>query len=225
MTRGSGKHQPRQPTVAPNTAAGRDIGLSDRQTGDRSPVPGGRPHIGNHPTVRQSVATAAPRPEFRGVMAHGVVPGPQTAHERAEAMRGPNTTHDPRPVFHGPGDTPPPPVPVYLVSRPNAEDQITDWSPRRLAAPATGTEPVHLVGKNSDRVQLLLLNEDASHHILISNEKAGIVQTTSAVLLPKGMTNYLKFPAQTDIWIISADSGTPTVSVIEIFAKNRGQRP
>lgn len=226
MSRGRGKHDVRQPTIEPGTAAGRDIGLSDRQTGDPSPIPGGRPHIRNAPSVRQSVATPAPRPEFRGVMAHGVPPGPQTAHERAEAMRGPNSTHDPRPVFHGPGDAPPPPVPVYVVENPNSVATILDSSMRRYTVPATGSEPIHLVGTNGDRVEIKLLNEDASHNILVGYDKASVQNgLTSVSTLPKGMTSYLSLPTKKDLWVISADSGTPIICAIEIFERDHGARP
>lgn len=225
MTRGRGKHTVREPEIEPNTAAGRDIGLSDRQSPKGSPIPGGRDHIGNALTVRRSVPTPAPRPEFREVMAHGVQPADHTPHERAEAMRGPNSAHDPAPVFHGPGAPPPPPVPVYKVANPNSESTIVDWSPYHVTVPANTGEPVHLVGSDSDRGVVLVLNEDATHNILISNTKAGVTSGSSYVTLPKGMTSYLKLPFQTDIWAISADTGTAAVSVIRTFEKSGGQRP
>lgn len=226
MTRGAGRNQARHPDeVQPNTATGRDIGLSDRQTGDPSPIPGGRPHIRNYPTVRQSVPTPVPRPEFRGVMAHGVPPGPQTAHERAEAMRGPNSAHDPRPEFHDPGSPPPPPVPVYVVENPNSQATVIDSSMRRYTVPATGSEPIHLVGTNSDRVEIKLLNEDSSHNILVGYDKASVQNgTTSVCTLPKSMSSYLTLPTKKDLWVISADSGTPIISAIETFERNDGQR-
>lgn len=225
MTRSRGKHTVRAPEIKPNTAAGRDIGLSDRQSPDGSPIPGGRDHIQNAPSVRRSVDTPAPRPEFREFMAHGVQPEDHTPHERAEAMRGPNTAHDPRPKFQGAQDRTPPPVPVFMVANPGNESSIMDWSPLRVTLPVTGSEPVHLVGTDSDRDELLLLNEDSAHNIVISNTKAGVVTGSSCVTLPKGMTSYLKVPLQTDVWAISADSSTAVVSVIRVFAKNGGQRP
>lgn len=234
MTRGKGKNVTRTtPAPEPNTAAGRDIGLSDRQTGDRSPIPGGRPHLSNAPSVRRSVPTTAPRPEFRGVMAHGVPPGPGTAHDRAESMRGPNSAHDPRPRFSDAGNPPPPPVPVYVVQKPNSHAPILGFAPRRYVVPAAGSEPIHLVGKNSDREELLLLNEDANHAIFFSNEKASVQQAanlpagetaTSVGTLPKGMTGYLKLPTQGDVWVVSADSGTPVICALEVAARDGGQR-
>ncbi len=225
MSRGRGKHTVREPDIEPNTAAGRDIGLSDRQSPKGSPIPGGRDHIGNHPTVRRSVPTPAPRPEFREFMAHGVQPADHTPHERAEAMRGPNSAHDPNPEFHSPGAKPPPPVPVYTVANPNSEATIVDWSPLHVTVATNGSDPTHLVGTDSDREEVLVLNEDASHSILLSNTKAGITSGSSYVTLPKGMTSYLKLPFKTDIWAVSADSGTPAMSVIRVFEKSGGQRP
>jgi hypothetical protein len=226
MSRGRGRHIVRPPEIEPNSAAGRDIGLSDRQSPDGSPIPGGRPHLQNPVTVRRSVPVPAPRPEFREFMAHGVQPEDHTPHERAEAMRGPNSAHDPLPTFYGPGQAPPPPVPVFVVENPNSEATIMDWSPRRFTLPANGAEPIHLVGTNSDREELLIINEDTAHNVFLSNTKAGLqTGTTSMVMLPKGMTSYLKLPFKTEVWAWSADSGTPLVSVIEVFEKNGGQRP
>lgn len=225
MGRSKGKHDTQRTTaIEPGTAAGRGIGLSARQSSDGSPIPGGRPHLGNASTVRQSVPVPDPRPEFRGDMAHGVQPGPGTAHERAEAMQGPNTAHDPRPVFRSPGQGPPPPVPVYVVSTPNAMSQMRDSSMRRYTVAATGGEPTHLLGTNSDRTEVMLLNEDATHPILIASTKANTGQATSIAVLPKGMASYLCLKTQGDLWAISSDSGTPTISIIEVFSKDGSQR-
>src|SRR6185503_10746911 len=100
-----------------------------------------------------------------------------------------------------------------------------DWSARRFTLPANGAEPTHLVGTNSDREELLIMNEDASHNIYLSNTKAGVqTASSSMVVLPKGMTSYLKLPFKTDVWAVCADSGTPLVSIIEVFERNGGQR-
>jgi hypothetical protein len=225
MSRGHGKRTQRTTEIAPNTDAGRNIGLSDRQSPNGSPIPGGRPHLGNHPTVRQSAATKPPRPEFRGVMAHGVPPGPQTAHERAEAMRGPNTARDPRPQFSAPSDVPPPPpVPVYEVAAPNAVAEIRGGTFRRYTVAATGTEPTHALPENPRRIEFQIINESATSNVLMAHTRGDTGQTTSVGLLPKGMTSYQKFVFQDDLWLISADSGTPTVSIIETTGKSGRHR-
>jgi len=225
MTRGHGKRTQRTATIEPGTDAGRNIGLSDRQSADGSPIPGGRPHLGNHPTVRQSTPTPAPRPEFRGVMAHGVPPGPGTAHERAEAMRGPNSARDPRPKFQTPSDPPPPPpVPVYEVTAPGSVAEIRGGSFRRYTVNATGGEPTHLLPENPKRVEFQIINESATSNILLAHSRGDTGQVTSVCLLPKGMTGYLKLVIQDDIWAISADTGTPTVSIIETSGKNGRHR-
>jgi hypothetical protein len=100
MSRSSGKG-PRNGTVprsaavptrqvAPDSPEGHEEGQSARLVTDASPIRGGRNHLTNAPTVRREPPAPAPRPEHRGIMAHGVTPDQHTTRERADNMRGPN---------------------------------------------------------------------------------------------------------------------------------------
>lgn len=218
MSRAQGKHGTGRSVevTAPESAEGRDIGLSDRQLGTPSPIPGGEKHLVNHQTMRQAVPEVEPRPEFRGVMTHGVPPEKHTAHERAASMRGPDSTHDPKPHY-AEKKVPIPPVPVIVVSTGNDIRSLRSSSDRRYTLPAAGSEPVRLVGANSHRVEILLLNEDPSHHIRFSKFIASLQSPHNGAVLPATSSSYLKLTTQDELYGISDDSGTPTISIIEVF--------
>lgn len=221
MTRAKGKHNQRQ-AVAPDSPEGHDIGLSERQLGTASPIPGGAQHLVRPPVERHSVPIADPRPEFRGVMAHGVPAEKHSAHERAAAMRGPNTTHDPHPV-HTP--TPPgvAPVPVYVVQTESDRRALRSTSHRKYTVPAnSAVEPIRLCGRNSNRAELLLLNEDATHGIRFDIERSALTTAGAGTLLPAAMTGYLKLPTQDELYAISNDGSAPSISVIEVFTEPQG---
>jgi hypothetical protein len=211
----------RTPEIDPDSAEARDIGMSDRELGTPSPIPGGELHLTNHQTMRQSTPTAEPRPEFRGVMAHGVPAEKHTAHERADAMRGPNSAKDPRPAPapgpRGPHTHPVPPVPVVIVSEGRDTRPLRTSSHRRYQVPVAGTEPIRLVGRNSQRVQLLMLNEDATHNIRFGQTMADLNQPSSGTVLPATTSSYLKFETQDELYAVSDDDSAPFISIIEVF--------
>ena len=245
MTRAAGKHVPRgasapspepdrtvvQPgdtatkaatAVRPGTREARYAGVSDR-TDDGvygSPIPGGRPHLGNHPTVRNRVVSPEPGPEFDGMMAHGVPDARHTPHERADAMRGPNGHA--RAVHTEPvPDHRVPPVPVYLVSG-QGED-----TPRRLAAPLrvkclpVGQEPTKLCGLDPRRYRVGLLNEDAAIIGRISDLPGGLAApgtgATMAAALPAVTNSYLWIHTQGELWCNADGTASIYVSVIQEF--------
>lgn len=206
--------------VQPGTPEGDDIGLSDRELGTPSPIPGGETHLINHQTMRQLVPITEPPPEYRGVMAHGVPAEMHSAHERADAMRGPNSAHDPRPVAPGPRGPhvhQVPPVPVTIVEEGHDVRPLRSSSHRRYILPPAGTEPVRLVGRNSDRVELLLLNEDADHNIRFAAGIADLNQPNSGTVLPCTTSAYLEIKTQDELFAVSDDDSEPAISIIEIF--------
>jgi hypothetical protein len=224
MTRAQGKRNtPRTPEIT-DTGEGRDIGLSDRVLGTPSPIPGGEQHLLNHETMRQTVPVQVPRPEFRGTMAHGVPAEKHTAHERAATMRGPNTTHDPAPALDRPSGHPVAPVPVTIVQEGRDIRSLRTTSERRYVVPAFGgADPIRLIGRNSDRVQVLLLNEDATHHIRLSKTIAGLQIQHFGAVLPATTSSYLKLKTQDELYAISDDSGTPAISIIEEFERPQSE--
>jgi hypothetical protein len=208
--------------VEPGSAEGRDIGLSDRELGDPSPIPGGETHLVNHQTMRQLAPTPVPRPEFRGDMAHGVPPEKHSAHERAAAMRGPNSAHDPRPVpphEPGPHEHPVPPVPVTIVEQGRDTRPLRTSSHRRYQLPPAGSEAVRLVGRNSGRVDLLMLNEDPTHNIRFAQRPSELDQPNAGTVLPATTSSYLRIRTQDELYGVSDDDASPFISIIEVFDK------
>lgn len=175
MGRASGRHgnrAPRQPGTQPGTPEGDYTGESERQMPgprpDSSPIPSGDgPHISNQPSHRQHVPVPGTKPEFAGMMAHGVPPGPATTHEHAEHEAGPNAVKAVRPQYQ-PLFPKPSPVPVYLVKRATGARELRTQAGDRYTVPATGTASIRIAGRDHDRTNLGLLVESASGGTLVS---------------------------------------------------------
>lgn len=225
MTRvGNHRTQPRAVEIQPGSPEGRDIGLSDRQLGTPSPIPGGEDHLVNPQTVRHTIPTPVPRPEFRGDMTHGVPPEKHTAHERADSMRGPNSTQDPQPtVEHHKPPQNVPPVPVYIVEQGRDVRPMRTSSHRRMQVPAAGSQPERLIGRNSGRIEVLLLNEDATHNIRFSNGIGELNGPSFGSVLPCTTSSYLKLKTQDELYGVSDDSATPYISIIEVFDRAQSE--
>lgn len=219
MSRGHTKHPPRTPAVEPDSAEGRDIGLSDRELGTPSPIPGGADHLVNHETMRQTTPVPVPKPEFRGTMAHGVPAEKHTAHERADAMRGPNSTHDPKPPPPSKPAAPPViPVPVIVVDEGRDIRSLRSSSPRRVLVPGWGTaDPIRLVGRNSERVNVLLLNEDSTNHARMSQGLTDLNAQHGGAVLPATTSSYLRLRTQDELYAVGDSTSGVYVSVIEEF--------
>lgn len=217
MTRGAGRNNisDRQPpsVVDDEDPEARDVGASSRTQGVPSAIPGGRPHLSNPQTVRQSVPIPDAQPEIRGVNAHGVLPDSHTTRERAEFMRGPNDLkpivpqYDP-PFVHEPA------IPVRIVETASSTRRAATG--RHFSVNATGGEPTRLCSIDRERVAVLLLNEDASSNVRIADSQGALAGGAGALLM-KSMTSYLRIDTQGEVWAVSADSGTPAVSIIQVF--------
>lgn len=215
MTRARGRRLTDRQADLTEDPQARAVGASNRTQGVPSDIPGGRPHLLNAPTIRQDVPIPDAQPEIRGVNAHGVLPDSHTTRERAEFMRGPN---DPKPIIphYRHPDVQEPAVPVRIVEQ--ASSTMRSAGLRHFALNATGTEPTRLCGIDPDRVEVLILNEDASSNVRFAHIP-GALSGGGGALLMKSMTSYLRLGTQDELWAISADSGTPTVSVIQVFDK------
>lgn len=218
MSRAAGRRQTRN-GPRPGTPEGRDIGLSALQDPDGSPIPGKDLHISN-PAVRVHEPAVGPaKPPFRGMMAHGVPPEEVPHHAKGDT-RGHETTRHKQ--GQAKGHDPAPPVPVYLVSGPEAgEHPIRRTVIRRLTLPAAGTDPIQLVGENEVTVEVQLLNEDSSHHGRFSGELSNLASGQGAII-PKAATSYLKLVGQNTLYGVSDDSGTPIISVIITYDARGG---
>lgn len=213
--RAKGKHTPRQGDIQPNTPAGDGIGASDRMQGTPSPIPGGSVHITNAPTMRQRVAIPESPAEVKDLNAHGVTPGTHTARDRADAMRGPNTPNQPHvPTYHAPAADPVP-VPVRLVQD-RTSAVVRFAAPHSVTLQASTGDAVRLCGQDPNRVDILILNESTSSDIRFATRMNELTAGNGA-LLPWPGNSYLRLGTQDELWAISADSGTPRISIIQEF--------
>lgn len=225
MGRAEGRHgAPRQGTPPPQDVPGddprisaedRQIGASSRMQGYPSPIPGGKVHITNAPSVRTTPPIPDARPEYHDANAHGVDPGSATTRDRAEVMRGPNTVHKdaPKPPKSGHVPDRPVPVPVYIVEEGSTEETFRTNAPRHITLNASTGEPLQLVGRDRNRSRVLLLNESASSDIRFAQAPSDLTGGGGA-LLPWPSNSYLTLYTQDTLYAISADSGTPKISVI-----------
>lgn len=214
MTRSKGRNStPRQPVV-PDTPAGDYIGESDRQKpGPRpynSPIPGGStggPHIGNQPTVRQKVPVPEWKPEFRGMMAHGVPAENHTSHEHAEHTRGPDNVKAIRPHYEDATPRGMPPVPVYLVPKAGGARPLHTLAGDKFLVPAKGTAAIRIAGRDHDRQYLCILNETASTIVNASggNPTPGTVNGGSVPATGVNFQNPFYYGVQV---VISANGAT-----------------
>lgn len=221
MSRAQGKHTPRPPVIVevdPNSPEGHQLGLSDRMQGATSPIPGGRQHISNAPTVRQDVPITAPRDEIRYDIAHGVTPGSATTRERAEMERGPNTahSHDNPPHLEG-GKERPTPVPVYIVADEDS-DVLRTAAPHNFTIPGTGNDPVRICGRDLTRTEVMILNESTAQNIRIAQTLADLTNGGGA-LIPWPTNSYITIKTQDELYGLSTSSTAATISVIQVFER------
>lgn len=220
MSRARGRNPQRQPSaqdIKPGTPEGKQLGLSDRVQGTPSPIPGGRPHIGNAPAVRHQVPTWPSEPEVSKGNAHGVIPGSHTNAERAEGQRGPNDVHPPRPSPPAPAHERPAPIPVFVVEDAH-NDVLRSAAPRHLTVPDNTKEPVRLCGIDSGRSEVMLLNESTSTDVRFAQRMSDL-NAGGGALLPWPANSYLKIKTQDELYALSASGTAATVSVIQVFER------
>lgn len=224
MSRSRGKHdtgrKPASVAVDPESPEGRQLGMSPRTQGVPSPIPGGREHITNAETMRQQAPVPDAWPESRDLNAHGVPPSSHTTRERAEMERGPNTVHRDRPQHH-PVKEKPTPIPVYVVQD-GLPSVLRSAAPRHFQLPAASgaaaADPVLICGRDKTRTAVLLLNESTSSDIRFAQRPADL-NNGGGALLPWPGNSYLRLDTQDQLYAISKDTGTPIISVIQIFER------
>jgi hypothetical protein len=218
MSRASGRRQrePKPEDIEPGTPRGRQLGLSERVQGHPSPIPGGRPHLGNAPSVRHTVPTPPSDPEIGMGNAHGVVPGSHTNAERADAERGPNSVHAPKPQHRAVHERPAP-IPVVVVQDHN-QDVFRSAAPHSFTVPANTSDPVRLCGRDMTRTEVMILNESAAQAIRIAQRLSDLTAGGGA-LMPAATTSYLRIRTQDELWGLATAGTAATVSVIQIFER------
>lgn len=224
MGRAHGKHTPRKPQVEeidPESPLGRQLGMSPRTQGVPSVIPGGRLHISNAPSVRQEVPIPDARPEYHDMLAHGVPPGTATTRERAEVERGPNSVHEAAPHSEKRVQKPHP-IPVYVVQD-GQDNVLRSASPRHFTLQASTGDPVRICGRDHTRTAVLILNESTSSDIRFAMRQSDLGGGGGA-LLPWPSNSYLRIDTQDELYAISKDSGTPAISVIQVFEREMGRQ-
>lgn len=225
MSRASGRRQ-RQPKpeeikpVKPGTPEGKQLGISDRVQGHPSPIPGGQKHISNAPAVRHRVPVPPSDPEIGMGNAHGVPPGSHTNAERADGQRGPNTVHQtmPRPRPHTTRERPQP-IPVFVVEGADGT-VLRSAAPFHITCPVNTANPVRLVGADSDRIEVMLLNESTTTDIRIAQRPSDL-NAGGGALLPYPSNSYLVIKTQDQLYAVADSSGTAaTISVIQVFERD-----
>jgi len=227
MTRAAGKHrvQPRAVTVDPDSPQGRELGMSDRMQGTPSPIPGGAAHVVNAESMRQKTPAPDAPAEVKPINAHGVPPGTATTRERADLERGVNGHNPPAPKLEPSGQRPPAPVPVYLVEMGDEGGSYRAAAPHSFLVPAAGgtADPTRICGRDASRRYVYILNEDSAHAARFAQRPSDLQfdpvtsKTLGGGLLPAGMGSYLRLGTQDELWVISVDTNTPRVSVIQEF--------
>jgi len=233
MSRGNFYRRPASDSQPPaDSPEGRDIGANDHL------VPGGQPHIRNRPVKRQAVPAPPPRPEYGGVMAHGVWteaadraqaqdPGSETARERltiaAPSMRGMQHVIPP----------PPAPIPVIITEVPGGTQRLNTGAFLRYQVPALGSPPVRIAGRDPARTMLAVLNEDSEYAMrlaLFPGDLAADAGGTTGLavggaLLPAAMGSYLRLRTQSEVFATTTDSSnTAYLSVIIEYEIEAGPR-
>ena len=222
MSRAKGRQQPqRQPSaedIPPDSAMGRELGLSARVQGHPSPIPGGRPHISNAPAVRHTVPVPPSDPEIGMGNAHGVIPGTHTNAERADHERGPNTVHRtmPRPQHH-PVHERPQPIPVFVVQDAH-NDVLRSAAPHKITVPVSTADPVRLCGRDTTRSEVMLLNESTSVDVRFA-QRISDLNAGGGALLPWPTNSYLRIQTQDELYALSTVGTAATVSVIQVFER------
>jgi hypothetical protein len=217
------RQQPRAPEVDPDSGEGREIGMSVRMQGGPSPIPGGAVHVTNAQVHRQKTPAPDALPEVKPINAHGVPPGSATTRDRADMERGTNGHNPPAPHYTPSGKPMPPPVPVIIVEQGDAGGSYRSSAPHSFLVPANTSDAVRLCGRDQSRKYLYILNEDATHSARFAQRHSDLVQednsnkTIGGALLPAAMGSYLRLATQDELWIISTDTNTPRVSVIQEF--------
>ena len=214
--RARGKHNTRLPEILPDSGEGREIGMSERTQGIPSPIPGGRSHIINPETMREKIPVPDSPPEIKDINAHGVEPDTHTSRERADMERGPNSFHGPRVEVVEDTGHKTLPVPVYIVEQAGGPAVFRSASPRHFSVQASTGEAVRLCGRDPKRVRVGLLNESTTSDIRFAQNPADLVNGGGA-LLPWPSNSYVWLETQDELYAISKDSGTPTISVIQEF--------
>lgn len=210
------KNLPEQ--VDPDSLEGHKLGMSKRVQGAPSPIPAGYNHIQNAQTIRQKPEAPDPA-DFTDQPyqnAHGVPPSSHNGATRAQIMRGRLAEQRGDDQYYTETPTPVRPIPVYVVEQKDNNAVYRSAYPRKITVPVNASDPVRLCGRDPDRVELLLLNEDSANGVRFAADLAGLGNGGGS-LLPPAMGNYLRLRTQDTLFALSNTGTAATVSIVEVF--------
>jgi len=201
--------------------------LASREFGvPQADVPGGKAHVVNPQTVPERPPGVPQRPADYHKY-HGV-PSDEGLYETPDDEIGKAPRPAPVPEVSQA-------VPVYIIEEP------TSRSKRREAAfdsisVAAGTsvttgaaEPTRILNRDDARVDVLILNEDSTVDIRVSQDKSQLVnpQAQGAAggggggsLIWHGTNSYTKFATQGELWAVTTTSSKALLSVIIVTEVN-----
>lgn len=223
MSRAAGKHGPRQvledlidATGLVDTGGPTEGQLREEGVGEPREIPGGKNHLANPPLTHPPVPVPEQEwPYRRAVLAHGVPPDEAGRNYRDPRLTGGQRGKPARTEQPAPRATP---VPVYIVEGEAGPGVVRSAFPRSVQCPAsTSAEPVRVCGRNENRVEVLILNEDTATDIRFAANLSALAAGTGA-LLPWPSNSYVRLRTQDELYAIGATgTGTPRLSVIEVF--------
>jgi hypothetical protein len=112
-----------------------------------------------------------------------------------------------------------PPIPVYIVQDLANRKSVRSASPNNFPLPAAGGLPVLVCPRDSRRAYVYLLNESGSSNIRFAR-LPGQLTNGGGALLPWPLSSYLRLSTQDELWAVGADTGTPTISVIQEYDRD-----
>jgi hypothetical protein len=193
--------------------------LQSREFGvPQADLPGGKGHTVNAATPHTRPAVKPERPADYHKY-HGV-PSDNEGYSPPEPGIGTMPRPWPEPKI---SDA----VPVYIVEGVQAR-VIRSASPRHIICPAsTAAEPALVCGQDQRRVRIGLLNESTNTDVRIGMAPGELVAgpggALGGALVPWPCNSYLWFETQDSLYAQGATgSGTPLLSVIEVFEQRDG---
>ena len=204
---------PRNPRTPPGRSAAEIAALGQ---GDWRGIPGGKNHNDANPVPPHEIPPDKEGLEyFRGMMAHGVPPQEVGVYHR-EMQDHARHPYEPEYAQLPLSITP---VPVYVVAAGGGPKPRAESTLRHITVPAAGSEPVPVCGADLTRSIVQLLNEDTTHNcrfgpLAVLQWDAANSKVTGGARLPANATGYTVIRTQRPLYVVSEDSGTPSISII-----------
>jgi hypothetical protein len=189
-------------------------------------IPGGKGHVASGQSVPERPPGVPDRPADYHKY-HGV-PSDDGPYETPDAEVGRAPRPAPVPEISEA-------VPVYIVEEPAArskrrEAAFDSISVASATSVTSGTaEPTRILNRDDSRVEVLILNEDSSVDIRVSQDKSQLMNPQAqgapgggggGALIWHGTNSYTKFVTQAEMWAVTTTSANALLSVIVVTEVN-----